>query len=314
MDIRDLIIDKKYEIDLVKYGTLYTNDMLIENFVYGDVDITTEGIGAKLSSAKDRIIAAIKKIWEKVKKWLLKIYNNLKIMVTPGAKLVSKYGDRLLQLYKEKGNSITVNSVKYKIDEDGLDDFITNVGYEMLKISEYFNECLSTGREPEPDKCVMVMDTILIVNDHAYVSRGGVLHFIKPCVITDDTSTQRKLTEAISEEDFITTLKGEDELKRIKKIITNTEKQFKEEISNLEAVDTVKSNTTGEEVEVDKKIISEIIKFLNGYCKASTCAVDCYMDYFKDMYRFVGVVSKKMLKKYGTKDGVNEKDDDKDEE
>lgn len=310
MDIRNLIIDKKYEMDLVKYGEGYTNDTLVENFTYDDFDITIEGIGEKLSDMKNKVVDTLKKLWEKVKKWLLKVFNNLKIMVTPGAKLASQYGDRLIKLYREKANSITVNSMAFNIDEDGIDEFIDEIAYGLLSVTEYVNRCMSGGHKVEGSECSFLKDKILIVDDDAKVSRGGVLHFIKPCVIDDDTIKQRKLSDAIDIHDFHAALKGDDELKRIKKITTDLESQFKTNIDKIKDIDVINSLETGEEVQVDKESLATLIKFANAYCKASTCAVDCYMSYFKEMHRFVMVVVKKMLKKYGTKDDVEEKVDD----
>lgn len=260
---------------------------------------------------KNKVISTLKKLWEKVKKWFLKLFNNLKIMVTPGAKLASQYGNRLIKLYREKANEITVKSMKFYIDEDGVDSFIDDIGYGLLSVTEYVNRCMGVGRKVEESECTFIKDDILIVTDAAQVSRDGILHFIKPCVIEDDTVKERKLSDAIDIHDFHAVLKGDDELKRIKNIITDLEKQFKTNLDKINNIEEIESFETGEKVKVDKEAFAVLIKFANVYCKASTCAVDCYMSYFKEMHRFVMVVVKKMLKKYGVKD---EKDEEESED
>lgn len=53
-------------------GDLYIDSIILDNFIFDEsLQITNEGIGDKLSSAKDKVVSFIKRVWNKLKEWFV---------------------------------------------------------------------------------------------------------------------------------------------------------------------------------------------------------------------------------------------------
>lgn len=105
MDIRDLIIEKKDEIE---YGKFYANTVVFENYMDDNFDITTEGVGEKLSNMKDRAVEFIKGVWKKVQEWFEKLVYNFKTFIAPTSKFMKKNGAQIIMLYKKHADTMTM--------------------------------------------------------------------------------------------------------------------------------------------------------------------------------------------------------------
>lgn len=307
MDIRNIIINKRSEINTI--GQDYIDSIVFECIDNIDcLDIAIEGIGEKLYNMKNRVIDAIKKMWAKIKKWLSKLLHNLKIMLTPAQKLASKYKAEIIKIYKEKGDEITVNSPAFKMNDDGFEAFVDDTLKDMMQLALYANVSISKGEKMNPNDCMFVKNSLVIIDDRAYVNRGSIKEFIMPLILKEEESKQRKLSEAISLADFTSALEGKEQLKMMKQSSVDVDKHFKDFIDKIKNTDVIESLETGEKIQVDKDSMNILVKFAGAYNGVYAAAMDYYMSGFKQMNRMVMAVVKRVLKKTG--DGEDEDSDE----
>lgn len=68
-------INESRNESLACMGDLYIDSIILDNFIFDEyLEITNEGIGDKLSSAKDKIVSFVKRVWNKLKTlWYLQL-------------------------------------------------------------------------------------------------------------------------------------------------------------------------------------------------------------------------------------------------
>lgn len=302
MNIRDIIVDKRFEIELNKMGSCYMNSLIYESFIEDDLYFTTEGIGEKLSDMKNRAITTIKKLWKKVKEWILKVIKNIKIMITPGKKLLSEHKEEIIKAYKQYGNKITVNAPQYDVDRMKHGTFTILVLREISKLGSYIDNCIEGSIDFDPKECTVKIGNEYIVDEHAKINEDVIKEISYECVYAEKTVKPRKLSEAISAESFIETLDGEKLYDEMKKSQKGCDESFGDMIA---VFDPDKSEDDNE-----RELLEHAVKFTTAYTKAAMINMNCFLPEYKKVFRFVMAASKKLLK-YDNKndnDGKNSPD------
>ena len=150
MDIRDLIISKKDEIE---YGKIYASTVVFENDIIDlSYDISLEGIGEKLSNMKDRVVEFIKRVWKRVQEWFDKLVYNFKVFIAPTSKFMKKNGAQIIMLYKKHADTLTLTSKSYDKYNPGMYEFKVDTFMKTVNSTiSHIRDMIATGRDEKFD-------------------------------------------------------------------------------------------------------------------------------------------------------------------
>ena len=261
--------------------------------MFNDIlDITTEGVGEKMKNAKDRCVTTLKKIWKRVKEWIQKVINSLKVMLTPGTKLLNKYRTQLVQAYKLYGDKITVNSPKYKLDSFLYGVYTVMTLQEVSKLGEYIGECIVGDADFDPEECTFKFANFDIVDKDANIDESIVNQFAEQCIIEDNTIKQRKLSEAIDIDTFTEALDGKKKYKEMKESQNKCDEAFKKMINTF-------NPDREDNKDDDPEILRQGVKFTTAYTKSAMMVMNKFLPEYKKLYRFVINASRRLLKHSG---------------
>lgn len=278
---------------ILRFGELYKDTLVFEHVMFNDIlDITTEGVGEKMRNAKDRCVATLKKIWKRVKEWIEKVITTLKVMLTPGTKLLTKYKTQLIQAYKLYGDKITVNSPKYKLDSFMYGAYTVMALQEVSKLGKYIEKCLDGDVEFDPEECKFKFVDFDIVDKDGKIDDSIVNQFASQCIIEDNNIKQRKLKEAIDIDTFIEALDGKKQYKEMKESQNKCDETFKKLIDAFNP-DSEKHKDD------DPEILRQGVKFTTAYTKSAMMVMNKFLPEYKKLYRFVINASRRLLKQSG---------------
>lgn len=299
----DICIESNDSDVILGFGEIYKDTLIFEHVMFNDIlNITTEGVGEKIRSAKDRCVATLKKIWKRVKEWILKVINSLKVMLTPGTKLLNKYRTQLIQAYKLYGDKITVNSPKYKLDSFLYGAYTVMAIQEVSKLGEYIGKCIDGEVDFNPEECVFKFANFDIVDKDAKIDESIVNQFAEQCIIEDITIKQRKLNEAIDIDTFIEALDGKKQYKEMKESQNKCDESFKKMID-------VFNPDREDNKDDDPEILRQGVKFTTAYTKSAMMVMNKFLPEYKKLYRFVINASRRLLKHSGTNVAVEEEEE-----
>lgn len=295
MNIRDLIIEKKDEIE---YGKIYASTVVFENYIDVNFDITTEGIGEKIPNVLTRAIDCIKKLIDYMKRWFRKVFNTLESILTPTSQLIKKYKSTLIESYKEYGNTIEVNGPIYDYNPSYLSSMVELIFMTYERATDEILDAFKHGFDNyNTSACEIRNDDLeYIVDDEANVDEDAAKKLGRDLIIDDPEVKVRKLDEAIDIESFLRAIDGyKTDLKTIKKQKKETEKSLESIIEGLKEF-----GISGPliEKEVGDKAGREAVKWVKSYSKCTTLVYSSYLVEIKQFNRFINTAVKQLLKKH----------------
>jgi len=304
MDIRDLITEKRDEIE---YGKFYANIVVFENYIDDNFDIITEGIGEKIPNIITRAIDCIKKLIEYMKKWFRKVMSALESILIPVSHLIKKHKSELVESYKQYANTIEVNAPVYDYDPSYLSNMVDDVfRYYEQAMHEILNAFKHGVDNYNTSACeIRNEDFEYVVDDNANVDEEAAKKVGRDLIVDDPEVKVRKLDEALKIEGFLRAIDGyKTDLKTVKKQKKETEKKMNSIIAGLEEF-----GISGYDIkkEVGDKAGKESAKWLKSYSEFTTLMYSAYLVELKQFNRFIGGAVKQLLKKY--KESTNTDDE-----
>lgn len=289
----DLYIESNDSEVILGIGELYKDTLIFEHIMFNDIlEIATEGVGEKIADIKNKCVTTLKKIWKRVKDWLKKVINNLKIMITPGSKLLTKYKTQLITAYKLYGDKITVSSPKYSLDSFLYGVYTILVLQAVSKLGEYLGKCIDGDCEFDAEECEFKIGSELIIDKDGKIDTDVVNQYAIGCIIEETDMKQRKLSEAIDIETFTEALDGKKKYKEMKDSEKKTDESFKQMI---DVFNPDRKDNEGD----DPEILRQGVKFTTAYTKSAMMVMNKFLPEYKKLYRFVISASKKLLKYSG---------------
>lgn len=295
MNIRDLIIEKKDEIE---YGKIYASTVVFENYIDGNFDITTEGIGEKIPNVLTRAIDCIKKLIDYMKKWFMKVFNTLESILVPTSQLIKKYKSTLIESYKKYGNTIEVNGPIYDYNPSYLSSMVEFIYMAYERATDEILNAFKHGFDNyNTSACELRNDDMeYLVDDEANVDEDAAKKLGRDLIIDDPEVKVRKLDEAIDIGSFLRAIDGyKTDLKTIKKQKKETEKSLESIIEGLKEF-----GISGPFIdkEVGDKAGREAVKWVKSYSKCTTLVYSSYLVEIKQFNRFINTAVKQLLKKH----------------
>ena len=305
MDIRDLIIEKKDEIE---YGKIYASTVVFEIYIDENFNITTEGVGERLSNMKDRAVEFIKRVWKKVREWFEKLMHNFKTFISTTSIFMKKNGAQIIMLYKKHADSLTLTSKSYNEYTPGLID--VNVDMFMRTVNSTISrirDMVMTGRDEKYN-----MGRSVIFASEKVISSDGTFHpeLAKKAaidlIVSDPEVKERKLKDVMNLETFVNALDGRKDFKCLKKHRKYIDGCFKGLLKN------VQNYTPKEDVQFNKsKFVQEATKWATVLSKTMTTVFSVYMSELKTMNRITKMVVKQLYR-VGKDDIKNSEPDESD--
>lgn len=287
-------IDECRKESLACMGDLYIDSIILDNFIFDEsLQITNEGIGEKLSNAKDKVVDFVKRVWKKLKEWFGKLINNIKILITPASELAVKNMKELKQLYAQYSKTMTVNAPIYYYDPNAImksgKKFITR----MYKVIDYIEHKVINEGDYDPIVCeIGNKKGMVLVDSKGKVDVENCKTYGKIHIVLDENKTQRKLQEALDAYSFENALLTKADIKGVKTLMKENDDMFKDILKILDS-------SSVDEGKDAQKVAKECSFWVSNYAKAMTTILNSYLVELKSLYRFTMALVKQLLRKRG---------------
>ena len=305
MDIRDLIIEKKDEIE---YGKFYASTIVFENYIDENFNITTEGVGERLTSMKDKAVEFIKRVWKKVREWFENLVHNFKTFISTTSIFMKKNGPQIIMLYKKNADTLTLTSKSYNKYNPGMfelkiDTFMSNVNSMISRIHDMI--LAGNDKKFNMGRSVAFGGETVISADGKFdqeLTKKAALNLI----VSDPEVKERKLKDVLNLETFVNALDGKADFKDLKKFRKHIDGCFKGLASNVQHF------KPKEGVQFDTaKFSQEATKWATVLGKVMTTVFSVYMAEVKNMNRITKMVVKRLYRT-GKDDIKNSEPDESD--
>ena len=287
-------IDECRKESLACMGDLYIDSIILDNFIFDEsLQITNEGIGEKLSNAKDNVVDFVKRVWKKLKEWFGKLINNIKILITPTSELAVKNMKELKQLYAQYSKTMTVNAPIYYYDPNAIMKSGKNFIARMYKVIDYIEHKVINEGDYDPIVCeIGNKKGMVLVDSKGKVDVENCKTYGKIHIVLDENKTQRKLHEALDAYSFENALLTKADIKGVKTLMKENDEMFKDILKILDS----SSVDGGKDAQ---KVTKECSFWVSNYAKAMTTILNSYLVELKSLYRFTMALVKQLLRKRG---------------
>ena len=288
------------------YNNDYINDIIVENYIDSDYEFVSEGIGDIVDSIKEKINNAIKKIkeiWQKFKNWIKNLFNVIVNMFTSGKKLVANHESDIREAYNAKKSVIKFNGHIYSLNKvqdltKKIEDLLNNVTKpdDIRKDMDDMKQNVGTMETTSED------DVISAFTNNQAKDRAGLVKYVASFV--RDTETKNHSLSDIPIDDLIDlTGNGKEVMKSIKETEKNTDKAFKEAISNIK---NTKSDYSEDKDAI--KVIDNVVKHVKMTSSIASSSLKTLISEIKAGNRMYTGLVRKLLD--GRVKGSNDDDDE----